>query len=73
MLSVLNKCFAEGKVRPGFRVVHYGVMGDHVHLIVEGVNREALSRGMQGLAIRLAKALNRFWGRKRQGGGGMDS
>jgi len=63
-LPVLTKCFALGKERDGFRIVHYGVMGNHVHLIVEGKSREALSRGMQGLAIRLAKALNRYWGRK---------
>jgi len=64
LLPVLTKCFVQGKEREGFRVVHYGVMGNHVHLIVEGKGREALSRGMQGLTVRLAKALNRHWGRK---------
>jgi len=34
-------------------------MSDHVHLIVEAHDKRALSRGMQGLAIRIAKAINR--------------
>jgi len=45
--------------RFGMRVVHFAVMGDHVHLIVEAHDKRALSRGMQGLAIRVARAINR--------------
>ena len=33
-------------------------MGNHLHLIVEADGNEALSRAMQGLCIRIAKALN---------------
>ncbi|HEY1587345.1 MAG TPA: hypothetical protein VGH63_16730, partial [Polyangia bacterium] len=39
--------------------VHYAVMGNHVHLIVEANDRRALWRGMQGLGVRMARALNR--------------
>jgi hypothetical protein len=42
-----------------YRVVHYSLQADHVHLVVEAVDRLALSRGTQGLAIRLARAFNR--------------
>jgi len=42
-----------------FRVLHYSVQADHVHLIVEADTHARLSSGMQGLAIRAAKALNR--------------
>jgi REP element-mobilizing transposase RayT len=42
-----------------FRIVHFSVQRDHVHLIVEAHDRVALSRGMQGLAIRAARGLNR--------------
>ena len=35
-----------------------------MHFVVEAKNRERLSRGMQGLSIRVAKALNRLWERK---------
>jgi REP element-mobilizing transposase RayT len=42
-----------------FRVCHYSVQTTHLHLIVEAGDREALSRGMQGLVIRMARQLNR--------------
>jgi REP element-mobilizing transposase RayT len=45
--------------RFGMRVVHFAVLDDHLHLIVEAHDKRALSRGMQGLAIRLARAANR--------------
>jgi hypothetical protein len=45
--------------RPRYRVVHYSLQADHVHLVVEAADRTALSRGTQGLCIRLARALNR--------------
>ena len=48
----------------GFRLVHFSVQHNHVHLLVEGKNREHLSRGLQGLQVRMAKGLNRVWGRK---------
>jgi putative transposase len=42
-----------------FRVVHFSVQTDHLHLIVEADSASALSRGMRGLAIRCALAVNR--------------
>jgi REP element-mobilizing transposase RayT len=47
-----------------FRVVHFSIQGNHLHLIVEAEHRKALSRGMQGLASMLAKNVNRRLGRK---------
>jgi hypothetical protein len=47
-----------------FRLCHYAVLNDHLHLLVEARDRRALSRGLQGLAIRIAKALNRLWRRR---------
>ncbi len=35
-------------------------------MLVEAENNESLSRGMQGLLVRVARALNRHWGRKGQ-------
>jgi REP element-mobilizing transposase RayT len=52
-----------GAARFGFRLVHYAVMGNHVHLIVEAPDRKALGRAMKGLGVRIAKALNRVMGR----------
>jgi hypothetical protein len=34
-------------------------MGNHIHLLVEANDQRALSLGMQGLGIRIAKALNK--------------
>jgi hypothetical protein len=38
--------------RGGLRLLQFSVQRDHVHLIVEAADRRALSRGLQGLAIR---------------------
>jgi REP-associated tyrosine transposase len=42
-----------------FRLLHFSVQSDHVHLVVEADDSMRLARGMQGLAIRVAKAVNR--------------
>src|SRR5262245_40953917 len=47
-----------------FRVCEYSVQRNHIHLIVEADGTVALSRGMQGLVARLAKAINRAVHRK---------
>lgn len=49
--------------RESFRVVHFSVQSDHVHLIVEADSAPDLSGGMRGLAIRCALAVNRATGR----------
>ncbi len=61
---VLRAAFAAGKERFGFRLVHYSVMGTHAHLIVEADDCRALRRGMSGLMVRMARGLNRLWGRR---------
>jgi putative transposase len=50
--------------REGFGVVHFSVMTNHVHLIVEADDKRWLARGMQGLEISIAKRLNRIWDRR---------
>jgi putative transposase len=42
----------------GMRVVHYSIQGNHLHLLVEAEGSAALSRGMQGLSIRIARRVN---------------
>lgn len=51
-----------------FRIVHFSVQYDHVHLIVEAADKRALGAGMRSLAIRVALGVNellmrkgRFW------------
>ena len=46
------------RARADFRVTQFSVQGDHLHLIVEAASSAALSRGMQGLAIRVARRVN---------------
>jgi putative transposase len=41
-----------------FRIVHYSVQHDHLHVILEATDRVALLRGLRGLAIRTARAIN---------------
>jgi len=60
----VKRALSAGAERERFRVVHCSVQGNHIHLVVEAADREALSRGMQGLAIRMARAINRAASRK---------
>jgi putative transposase len=62
--EVLERCFAAGCDRFGCRVVHFSVQGNHLHLVVEAPNNRSLARAMQGLAVRIAKALNRLMRRR---------
>jgi REP element-mobilizing transposase RayT len=47
-----------------FRIVQFSVQNDHVHLLAEAEDGRALARGVRGLAIRLARAVNRALWRK---------
>ncbi len=64
VLRVVRAAIAAGGHRGDFRVVHYNLQGDHLHLVVEAAGAAALSRGMQGLTIRLARRLNTLLGRR---------
>jgi hypothetical protein len=56
---------ATGVERDGaFRLCQYAILNDHLHFVAEAHSREALSRGLQGLLVRIAKALNRLWSRR---------
>ena len=43
-----------------FRICHFSVQGDHLHLLVEADDERALRRGMHGFAARLAWDVNRL-------------
>jgi len=64
-LRRLERAFRLGKEREGFALVHYSIQQDHLHLMVEVKDRRKLSRGLQALGIRVAKALNSLWHRRR--------
>jgi REP element-mobilizing transposase RayT len=45
--------------REGFRIVHYSVQADHVHLLVEADDPVALTNGMRSFSVRVAMRVNR--------------
>ncbi|MBL8718498.1 MAG: hypothetical protein JNL79_21135 [Myxococcales bacterium] len=47
-----------------FRVLHFSVQDNHVHLLVEATDSAALRGGARSLGIRLARAINRACGRR---------
>jgi REP element-mobilizing transposase RayT len=59
VVAALERTFAAGCTRPGFRLVHYSLQGNHAHLIVEAQDRHTLGRGMMAIGARLARAVNR--------------
>jgi len=63
VFKAMRAALAEGH-KAAFRVVHFSVQSNHLHLIVEASDKNALSRGMQGLTVRMARAVNRTLGGK---------
>ena len=61
---VLETHLSRGADRFGFRLTHFSIQSNHIHLIAEVEDARALTRGMQGLSVRIARWLNKFWGRK---------
>jgi len=49
-------------VGEAFRVVQFSVQSNHAHFIIEARDQDVLSRGLRGLAIRVARAVNRAIG-----------
>jgi REP element-mobilizing transposase RayT len=60
----LQRAFAGGCARFGYRLVHFSVQGNHLHLIVEAPDVVALGRAMKGLEVRMARALNKLMRRR---------
>jgi putative transposase len=63
MKRVIRPCIALCE-KPAFRVIEFNVLSNHVHLICEASDAMSLARGVQGLAIRLARRLNTALKRK---------
>ena len=58
-----RRSLAEAKERGDFRVAHYALQHDRLHLIVEAQGMQALANGMKSIGARLARAMNRTSGR----------
>ncbi len=64
MLVRLREVLSAGSDRFGFRLVEYSIQSNHLHFIAEAEDARSITRGMQGLLVRIAKALNREWERR---------
>ena len=74
LAKVLRRAFVRGcdkRVRSSrapdaevlFRICHFSVQGNHIHLICEARDAAELARGIQGWKIRVTRGLNRNWHR----------
>jgi len=61
-LRELRPSLREACERRGFRVVHYSVQRNHLHLLVESAGKDALGRGMKAISARVARAVQRAFG-----------
>ncbi len=57
VFAALRGVFARASAK-GFRLLHFSVQGNHVHLIVEADDGLAFARGIQRLLSRAAMAIN---------------
>jgi len=62
--QALRHAFEHGCNRFGVRVIHFSVQGNHIHMIVEAADPQALARAMKGLEVRMARALNMVMSRR---------
>jgi putative transposase len=60
----LKHALARGCERFGYRLIHFSVQGNHIHMILEAPDVVALGRAMKGLEVRMARALNKVMSRK---------
>ncbi len=60
----IRRALLAGGRKTDFRVIHFSIPGNHMHIICKADNKVSLSRGMQGLAVRIARAVNEAMGRK---------
>lgn len=64
LVRELERSFASACERGEFRLVHYSILGNHAHLLVEAKDRQALGRGMKSLGARFSRAVNRVFRRR---------
>jgi REP element-mobilizing transposase RayT len=62
--GIIERAFYRASGRDRVRLCHFSVQHNHVHLVVEADDPVALARGVQALAIRVVKGLNKLMGRK---------
>jgi REP element-mobilizing transposase RayT len=56
-MAWLRECIRKAHT-PTFRIVEFNVLANHLHLVTEAADKDALSRGIQGFAVRVARRMN---------------
>jgi REP element-mobilizing transposase RayT len=64
LVRELERSLTAACERGRFRLVHYSIQPDHVHLIVEAAGKQELACGMKSVAARVARAANRIFSRR---------
>jgi REP element-mobilizing transposase RayT len=57
LIQIIRRCIRRSQ-KGGFRVCEFNVLGNHLHLITEAADKDALARGLQGFEVRVARRLN---------------
>jgi REP element-mobilizing transposase RayT len=57
LAAIVTRCIGAAS-RDAFRILHFSIQDNHIHLIVEATDKVSLSRGMQRLDARIARAVN---------------
>jgi len=64
LVNELERSWREACDRRRFRLIHYSVQSDHVHMIVEASSARDLTCGLKSVAARFARAVNRVFDRR---------
>ena len=60
---VIDAAIRKARRRSGFRVVHFDILGNHLHFVVEADGTREFTGGLRALEIRIARGLNQMMGR----------
>jgi len=63
VIRAFRRSLRQVLAREGFRLVGYSIQSNHVHLIVEAADNDAMASGMKAVASRLARVVNRVFKR----------
>ena len=63
LVAELEQSWQGACERGRFRLVHYSIQGDHVHMIVEAASARDLACGLKAIAARFARGVSRVFHR----------
>src|SRR5258706_8984497 len=63
LCKILRRAFVYGCKKDQFRICQFSIQGNHIHLVCEAATAEARAKGIQGSAVRVARAINGACGR----------